>query len=187
VGICHDNATGRFMRGLCDEQPDLLLMPHSAPSITLGPLPLVRELSLVGERECELLRNLPGFYARAFGIPVVMANKAAGRDTTSPVPWVPLLRLKFHFVGQSTICDAAGNVCDRLDEREGVAIADVTLARDPKRPPPQTAGGYWSHKPPFLPRFPWTAAALFRVLEWTGSGAYRLSRSRRAAARKCLA
>ena len=186
VGICHDNATCRFMRDLSEVQPDLLLMPHSAPRIALGPLPFVGELPLVGERECELLRNLPGFYARAFGIPVVMSNKAAGRDSTSPVPWVPLLRLKFHFVGQSTICDARGNVCDRLDEREGVAIADVTLARDPKRPPPpQTPGGYWSHTPPFLPRFPRTAAALFQVLECTGRSAYRLSRSRRSAARKC--
>jgi hypothetical protein len=138
----------------------------------------------VGERECELLRNLPGFYARAFGIPVVMANKAAGRDSTSPVPWVPLLRLNFHFVGQSTIRDAEGNVCDQLDEREGVAIADVALAPQQARPPPQTPSGYWSHTPPFLPRFPRTAAAVFRVLEWTGSGAYRLSRSRRPAARK---
>lgn len=179
VGICHDNSTGRFMRGLSREQPDLLLMPNSAPRITLGPLPLV------GERGWETLRGVPGFYARSFGIPVVMVNKAAGRDTTSPVPWVPLLRLKFHFLGQSTICDAEGNVCDRLEEREGVAIADVTLAQDRKRPPPHTPGGYWSHTPPFLPRFPRTAAALFRVLEWSGRGAYRLSRSRRAAARKC--
>jgi N-carbamoylputrescine amidase len=185
VGICHDNATCRFMRGLSREQPDLLLMPHSAPLVALGPLPLVRELPLVGERGCELLRNLPGFYARSFSIPVVMANKAAGRDTISPVPWVPLLRLKFHFVGQSTICDAAGNVCDRLDEREGVAIADVTLAQDRNRPPPQTPGGYWSNTPPFLPRFPRTAAAVFRVLECTGRAAYRLSQSRRSAARNC--
>jgi N-carbamoylputrescine amidase len=185
VGICHDNATCRFMRGLGEEQPDLLLMPHSAPRIALGPLPLVREMPLVGERECELLRNLPAFYARSFGIPVAMANKAAGLDTASPVPWVPLLRLKFHFIGQSTICDAGGNVCDRLDEREGVVIADVTLARDPKRPPPQTPGGYWSHTPPFLPRFPRTAAALFRALECAGGGAYRLSRPRRSAAREC--
>ena len=185
VGVCHDNATCRFMRGLARERPDLLLMPHSAPHIALGPLPLVRELPLVGERECELLRNLPGFYARSFSIPVVMANKAAGRDSTSPVPCVPLLRLKFHFVGQSTICDAGGNVCDRLDEREGVAIADVTLARDPKRPPPRAPGGYWSHTPPFLPGFPRAAAALFQMLECTGRAAYRLSRPRRAAARKC--
>ena len=182
VGICHDNNTARFMHGLSREQPDLLLMPHSAPRISLGPLPLV------GERGCETLRDMPAFYAHAFGIPVAMANKAAGQDAThdsaSPIPWVPLLRLRFHFVGQSTICDSQGNVCDRLDEREGVVMADVMLAPERKRRPAQIPDGYWSHTPPFLPRLPRTAAALFRALECTGQGAYRLSRSRRAAARQ---
>ena len=76
-------------------------------------------------------------------------------------------------------------MCDRLDEREGVAVADVTLAPQQERPPPPAPGGYWSHAPPFLPRFPRTAAAVFQVLEYTGRAAYRLSRSRRSVAQKC--
>jgi N-carbamoylputrescine amidase len=178
VGICHDNNTGRFMRGLSQEQADLLLMPHSAPCIAIGPLPLV------GEREREMLRDLASFYARAFGIPVVMANKAAGHDTTSPIPLVPLLRLRFHFIGQSTIADAQGNVCDQLGEREGIVVADVMLDAERKQRPSPPPGGYWARIPPFLPRFPRTAATLFRLLECTGRAAYSLSRSRRVAARR---
>jgi N-carbamoylputrescine amidase len=178
VGICNDNSTGRFMRRLSHEQPDLLLMPHSAPRIKLGVLPLV------GEQGCEMLRDLPCFYARSFGIPAVMVNKAASQDTSSPIPWVPLLRLGFHFIGQSTICDAEGNVCDRLGEPEGIVIADVTLAKEQKRRP-SLPDGYWSRTAPFLPRFPRASAALFQLLECTGRAAYRVSGSRRVAARKC--
>lgn len=178
VGICHDNNTSRFMRHVSQERIDLFLMPHSAPCIRLGPL------RPVGEWQREMLRGLGGFYAGAFGVPTVMVNKAAGEDSWSPVPWVPLVQLRFHFVGQSTICDAEGNVCAQLDEQEGVVIADVALDPGRKRQPLRLPSGYWSRRPP---RFPRTWAALFRVLERTGKSAYALSRSRRLAAREAAA
>jgi N-carbamoylputrescine amidase len=179
VGICHDNNTARFMRGVSQERVDLLLMPHSAPSITMGPL------KLVADHARESLRGLAGFYAEALGVPTVMANKAAGEDSWSPVPWVPLVRLRFHFVGQSTIDSADGKVCDQLDEQEGVVVADVVLDPERKRQPPVLPSAYWSRPPPLFPRFPRTSAALFRVLEWTSQAAYARSGSRQAAARKC--
>ena len=177
VGICWDNSTTRFMRRMSREGVDLLLMPHSAPCITMG------RLRLVGDEGREMLRGVAGFYAEAFGIPAVMANKAAGEDSRSPVPYVPLVRLRFHFVGQSTICDAAGKVCDQLGEQEGVAVADVVLDPGRKRRPRRLPPGYWSRPPRLFPR---TAAALFRVLEWTSKTSYTLSRSRRLAARDSL-
>jgi len=115
----------------------------------------------------------------------VMVNKAAGEDSWSPVPWVPLVRLRFHFVGQSTIASAGGNVCDQLDEQEGVVVAKVALDPEQQRRPPRLPSGYWSRPPPLLPRFPQTSAALFRVLEWTSTTTYTLSRARRVAARIC--
>jgi len=178
VGICHDNNTARFMRSVGQERIDLVLMPHSGPSIRLGPLPII------GERDRQMLRSLAGFYAGAFGVPTVMVNKAAGEDSWSPVPWVPLARLRFHFVGQSTICDAEGNVCAQLDEEAGVVFAEVVLDPARKRQPLRLPSGYWSRPPP---RFPRTFTALFRVLEWAGKGAYALSRSRRLAARETAA
>jgi len=177
VGICHDNNTGRFMRRLSQERVDLLLMPHSAPRITMGPL------TLAGDHARQLLRGLAGFYAEKFGVPTVMANTAAGEDSWSSVPWVPLLRLRFHFVGQSTIASAEGNVCDQLGEQEGVVVAQVVLDPQQKRQPPRLPTGYWSRPPPLFPQVPAASAALFRVLEWIGKVGYTLSRSRRQAAR----
>jgi N-carbamoylputrescine amidase len=177
VGICHDNSTARFMRHMSQEQIDLILMPHSAPCIALGPL------RLVGDHGRQVLRETAGFYAEAFGVPTVMANKAAGEDTWSPIPWVPFLRLHFHLIGQSTICDSDGTVRERLEEPEGVVVADVVLDPERKRRPSQLPSGYWSLRPPAFPRFPRASAALFQTAEWTGKAAYRLSRRRRVAAR----
>jgi N-carbamoylputrescine amidase len=178
VGICHDNNLACFMRGLERARVDLLLMPHSGPCIAMGPL------KLVGEPGRELLRGVAGFYAQALGIPTVMANKAAGEDSPSPIPWVPLLRFNFHFVGQSSICDGGGNVCEQLDEGEGVAVSQVVLDPQKKRAPERKDSGYWVGAAPFLPDFPRISAALFQMLEGMGRIAYTLSESRRAAARK---
>lgn len=173
VGICWDNNTTRFMRRMSQEAVDLLLMPHSAPLISVG------RLRLLGDASREKLRGVAGFYAQVFGIPTVMANKAAGEDSWSPVPRVPLVRFRFHFIGQSTICDAEGNVCDQLDEQEGVVFAEVVLDAQRKRTPTRLPSGYWSRPPA---RFPRTSAALFRMLESASKAPYNLSRSRRATA-----
>jgi N-carbamoylputrescine amidase len=177
VGICFDNLTTRFMRKVSEDNVDLLLMPHSGPRMTLGPV------SLGGDNVPGMLRDVAGFYAAAFGIPTVMANKAAGEDSLSPVPWVPLVRLRFHFVGQSTIAGAGGSVCDQLDEEEGVVVAEVALDPARKRQP-ALPSGYWSRPPPLWPRFPLASAAMFQVVEWVSTTTYALSRARRASARR---
>ena len=173
VGICWDNCTSRFMRRLSQAPIDLLLMPHSAPRISLGPF------TLAGDHGRQMLRGLAGFYASAFGVPTILVNKAAGADSWSPVPCVPLVRLRFHLVGQSTICSADGSVCEQLDEEPGVVFAEVVLDDDRRRRPPIPTG-YWS-RPPH--RFPRSTAALYRMLERLGQTAYALSRRRRHAAR----
>ena len=173
VGICWDNCTSRFLRRLSAEPLDLLLMPHSAPAITWGPI------TLSGQTGRQMLRGIAGFYARAFGIPTVMVNKAAGADSWSPIPCVPLAHLRFHYVGQSNICDAEGTVCDQLEEQPGVVSAEVVLNAAQKRQP-RVPAGYWSQPPRWFPRI---SAMLFGTLESTGNAAYRLSRARRRAAR----
>jgi N-carbamoylputrescine amidase len=178
IGICWDNSTARFMRRLTHEHVDLLLMPHSAPFIAMGPL------KLVGDNGREMLRGIARFYASAFGVPTLMVNKAAGQDSWSPVPCVPLVRLRLHYIGQSMICNADGIVCDQLDEQEGVVFAEVNLDARRKRQPARLPTGYWSRPPGLFPR---TSAAMFRALEWIGKAAYQLSRSRRLAARDHVA
>jgi N-carbamoylputrescine amidase len=178
IGICWDNSTSRFMRRMSQEQVDLLLMPHSAPCIAMEPV------NLVVFNGRKMLDGIAGFYASAFGIPTVMVNKAAGEDSRSPVPCVPLVRLRFRHVGQSTICDADGNVCDQLAEQAGIVFAEVVLNAEHKRQLPRLPAGYWSRPPPLFPRI---SAALFGALEWIGKAAYKRSRSRQRAARDTLA
>jgi N-carbamoylputrescine amidase len=178
IGICWDTSTARFLRHVSQEQVDLLLLPHSTPFITMGPL------KLLGENERKMLRGLAEFYASALGVPTVMVNKAAGEDSWSPAPCAPLVRFRFHYIGQSTICNADGNVCDQLEEQEGIVFAEVALDAQRKRRLPTIPPGYWSRPPAAFPR---TSAALFRALELVGTAAYKLSRSRRRAARATLA
>jgi N-carbamoylputrescine amidase len=178
VGICHDASTGRFMRRMEREGVDLLLMPNSAPVVEMG------RLKLTGEEVREMLRSMAGFYAEQFGVPAVMVNKAAGEDISSPIPWVPAGRFRFHFVGQSTVCDSDGKVCEQLGEGEGVVVGEVSLDEWRKRRR-KVDCGYWSRGAPFLAGFPGMSAAVFEMLECAGEMAYRLSESRRAAARRC--
>jgi N-carbamoylputrescine amidase len=170
VGICNDNATGRFWNTLCEERPELLLMPHSAPVVEgrlLG--------SIASQAVRDSIASVGPHFARGFGIPVALVNKAASSVAPSPVPLLPGVRLRFVFPGGSMICDAEGAVLERLDERPGVAVASVELDPQRRRRPASTRS-YWSKPPGSFPRL---AAALWWTLEGIGRGAYALSRARR--------
>lgn len=168
VGICQDNHTARFFERVRQEKPDLLLMPHSAPCVPFGTSVMQNNLGEVAP-----------YYARAFGIPVVLVNKAGGRCHT-PIPGVPLVRLRFDFPGLSCICDADGRVLERLPDREGVIVADVLLDPSRKRHPPAPKHWYWSRAPRVLPR---VLGAFFVVMERLGKRAYSRNRGRPVAAR----
>jgi N-carbamoylputrescine amidase len=167
VGICQDNHTARFMRRIADASPDLILMPHSAPCI-----PFVDALMR------DSLSEVAPFYAREFGAPVVLVNKARTR-TRSPMPGVPLVRLRMTFPGMSTIADSDARVVAQLPDREGIVIGDVTL--DPARKRcPTVPTGYWSRPPVRIPRL---AGAFFVMMERRGKRAYAANPARAVAAR----
>lgn len=170
VGICQDNHTARFFRRVLHEQPDLILMPHSTPCMTLG---------TALTREC--LSEITRFYASEFGVPVVLVNKACTRER-SPLPGVPLLRLRFDFQGLSSISDSDGRMLTQLPDREDVAIADVCMDPARKRRPQAPTDPYWSRRPD---RFPTLLGAMFRVFERLGERAYARNPARPVAARSC--
>lgn len=169
VGICHDNHTARFMRRLCREEVDLLLMPHSGPLSLLLPRAMMRDA----------LQSIAPYYARAFGIPTVMVNKWSATDSTSPIPIAPFVTLRFRFPGLSTICDSDGAVLDHRADGEGMVLADVRLDPELRRRPAEPTG-YWSRPPKHLAR---TSGAFFRLFERLGRAAYARSEARKAAAR----
>lgn len=167
VGICQDNHTARFLRRIADAEPDLILMPHSAPCAPF----IVRMLR-------ENLRDVGAFYARALGAPVVLVNKAH-TPSRSPIPGIPGLRMPFRFPGLSSITDSDGNVVARLGNGEDALVADVTLDPARKRRP-EVARGYWSLRPR---RFSRLAGAVLIVMERLGKRAYAKNPARPLAAR----
>ena len=140
VGICNDNQTASFMNDVIDHAPDLILMPHSAPSPRLpGPL---RVFEGAFRRQYDnALKNVARRYAKAFGVPVLMSNKGSADDDVvhtmmpaSPhLPVWPRLGLSWTFDGHSTIVDSDGTTHGYLKGGEGVLVADVTLDPAAKR------------------------------------------------------
>jgi N-carbamoylputrescine amidase len=167
VGICQDNHTARFMRQIADASPDLIVMPHSAPCAPIA-APIVREG----------LEEVAPFYARAFGVPVMLVNKARTRSR-SPLPGIPFVRVPFSFPGRSMIADSDARVVAQLRANEGIVIGDVTLEPARKRRP-AVPRGYWSRRPT---RFPRAAGAFLVMMERLGTRAYEASEARIAAAR----
>jgi N-carbamoylputrescine amidase len=167
VGICQDNHTARFMRRIADDAPDLILMPHSAPCV-----PFIAALMR------DNLSEVAPFYAREFGVPVVLVNKARTR-TRSPMPGIPFVRLQLTFPGLSTIADSDARVVAQLPDREGIVIGDVTLDPARKRRP-TVPRGYWSRPPRRIPRL---AGGFFVMMERRGKRAYAKNPARAVAAR----
>lgn len=168
VGICQDNHTARFFERVLRDEPDLLLMPHSAPCVPLAAHVMRRNLEEVAPH-----------YARAFGIPVVLVNKAGG-GCRSPIPSLPLVQIPFDFPGRSSICDSDGRVAALLPDREGVIVAEVLLDPDRRRRPSAPRHWYWSRPPHVLPGL---LGAFFVVMERLGKRAYARSSRRAIAAR----
>jgi N-carbamoylputrescine amidase len=160
VGICNDNYTMRFFQRMMSDEPDLIVMPHSAPCI-----PPAAGLMRTG------LAEIAPHYARAFGVPVVLVNKAASRSR-SPVPGIPFVRLPFEFPGMSTISDAHGSVIAQLPDREGVIVEDVLLNPANKR------------RPAMLSATARAIGAFFVVMEQLGKRAYARNPRRPIAARE---
>ncbi len=172
VGICQDNQTSRFFGHVMRDEPDLVLMPHSAPCVPMG-----------GTLMREALRDIAPFYARAFGVPVVLVNKAHAR-TRTPLPGVPLVRLPFEFPGLSSVVDSDGRTAAQLPDEEGVVVADVLLDPARKRRPEPLPPGYWSRRPPRLRRL---LGGMFVAFEWLGKRAYARNPARAPAARAAAA
>lgn len=176
VGICNDNQTAELLRHLAAERPDLLLMPHSAPS-PLGIATTI--LRVVMESQ---LQSTPPRWARALGVPVVMANKVSTAIAHTRIPIATFLRVPIRFRGFSSICASDGAVVARLVDREGVVLADVNLDPERKRDCSAPRRGYWSFPPAVLAR---SGGVLLRVLDALGRRAYRNNPRRVAAARAC--
>jgi N-carbamoylputrescine amidase len=172
VGICNDNQTCWFRDAMESESPDLILMPHSAPT---PHLPLIqRWFAPVYDQN---LADTPARYARALGAPVVMVNKVLTRSTTA-LPFLPLLRLRWEFMGISSICAAGGEVLGRADRCETALVREIELTRTEPQIPAEHHF-YWSFEPP---RFADSLGRICLRLEERGKSSYARNPRRREAA-----
>lgn len=177
VGICNDNQTASFLREVLELRPDLVLMPHSAPT---------PELPIVGPIFQRLydaqLSRIAQRFAAALRVPVVMANKVSERPSWTSLPLLPGVKLRWRFHGYSSIYDGDGQRLAYLEDRQGALVASVTLGATKdgptEAPSPQ---GYWSFAPALLPR---ALGKLLLRFETAGKRAYQQSERRLAAARE---
>jgi len=161
VAICYDNSQREVVDRLLADDPDLWLMPMSAPTPP-GSLNGAKGV----QAYLELLALSPGNLARQFGIPFAMANKIGPWHTVMP-GWLP--KVDSIFPGLSRIADSDGELLAALDDEVGFAVAEVLL--DPARKqltvrPEFDANRPWVDKPSLDFR-------LFPLFEWWGRRYYR--------------
>ena len=114
VGICAENYYCQLPTQLIKRSADLVLMPHSSP-----------DMSRSGGLPSPPGTHLASWYARKLGIPVAIVNKVGPANPPSSNGG------NAFFPGLSAIVDSDGTVKRLMDDKEGLAVADVNL--DPAR------------------------------------------------------
>jgi N-carbamoylputrescine amidase len=175
IGICYENQLTYIPQMMCQASADLLLMPHSAPTVMRA---LLGHKGVKGYENS--LKELATRYARQLGIPVVMANKCG--PWVSPLPGLPFRREISSFPGLSAIVDSDGALKAQLADEEGVIVEDVRL--DPSRKTNRASQPYgrWAWDDAY--GLPWLLRNSCPVIEALGRLWYTASAERRRRARK---
>jgi len=128
IGICAENYYCALPTRLIRDSADVILMPHSSP-----------DMSRAGGLPSPPGTHLANWYAKKLGIPVAMVNKVGSASPPPPN------EMNAFFPGRSAIVDSDGTVKRLMDDKEGIAVADVLLdparKRSPEDPPVCTGGG----------------------------------------------
>lgn len=102
------------------------------------PLPFKRTLARLN---LETMRQAPSRMARMLGVPVVHAAHAGTFQCA--VPWLPGLKYRSHFLGETQIVDSGGKILARMSREQGDGVVTARIqtgAREPLEPVPE---GYW--------------------------------------------
>jgi len=146
IGICYESWRSYWSNLMHQDLPDLILMPLSAP--------IFRENYYTSKKNIEdglfILKSLPQQISQKFGIPVVMANKSGVWKTPLPFPFGIQDSI---FPGFSQIIDSDGIVKKKLDNKEGIIVADIVLNPSRKIKNPHNNFGRWSIKIPLYYNF----------------------------------
>ncbi len=128
VGICADNQSFAFLKQMNKESVDIMLMPHASP------LP-VKTSKLITEKDYndlhQKLKELPIFYTKTLGIPVVLVNPISLFRKMPGIIGRIIKAELFSLKGLSRIVDSDSTIKGELDEAEGIIVETVIL--DPSR------------------------------------------------------
>lgn len=161
VGICYDNTRRAEVDRLLAGDPDLWLMPMSAPLPPGGAWMRKRQDAFV-----HVLRDSPRATAALCGLPVAMANKAGPWRSAMP-GWLPAVQS--HFAGLSRIVDGDAREVASLGDAPGVAVATVRL--DPAGKRLRLPPAYDRYRPWIVP--PSLEYRSFALFEWWAGRRYR--------------
>lgn len=166
IGICYDNALRAPVDQLLGEDPDVWLMPMSAP---LLPYSLIGRKGVA--RFLAELRDSPAALARHCGIPVVMANKFGTWNPSMPACFPSVAS---EFPGHSRIADRDGQEVAVADASIGVCVGRVSL--DPARKKLTLPSDLEKNRPWISPPLP--DYRLFFLYEWFGKHYYQHQQKR---------
>ena len=176
IAICYDNSLRCVIDRLLAGDPDILLMPMSAPT---PPKSLFYSERRIASYHASF-RNGAIQAAQSWGIPAVMANKAGVWET--PLPGL-LPAVHSRYPGFSHIADNDGTELARLGDKVGLIVATVHM--DPSKKHFTLPAEVDRYRPWIAPvPLDWRSFAIF---EWFGRRAYRRSRERAALASRTVA
>jgi N-carbamoylputrescine amidase len=135
VGICYENTRSFLSPLMVEHDADILLQPHSCPSL---PSFMPRWMR---DPYDDIVRDTPRNYAEGLGIPVLFVNKCG--PFHSPTPMFPYLPFRAPFAGLTAIADSDGQVLMQADKDPTVLVATVHLDPDRKTRRPLPARGNW--------------------------------------------
>lgn len=164
VGICYENLLYERIATLHRASVDLVIQPTAAGTPTPA-FPMRRKDSAAFD--C-MLKGSTAFYAKALGVPVVMANRCGPLVTPLPGGF-PAQDTKFP--GLSAIADSDGTLKAQLGADEGIICTEVILDPARKAQKEPKAYGRWA-----LP-VPWYAF-LWPLTQKLGERAYAKHRAR---------
>lgn len=167
VTICYEGLLYQHLNALYQAKVDIVLQPTSAPT------PSVK--FPISQRDADnfdkLIASGPQYYAKALGVPVVMANKAGPIKTNMPGGLPELIS---HFPGSSCIVDSDGNIKQQLcNESDAVIVHIITL--DKQRKTLETPACY---KKRWAMKVPWYAF-IWRLTQWQGERHYQRNERRK--------
>ena len=114
------------------------------------PLPFKQSMK---EQNLSTMKDTPARMAKMLGVAVVHAAHAG--EFACNVPWVPGLKYRSYYLGETQIVDGFGKVMARLPREagEGVITAGITIARN--NPSENIPRGFWIPQMHPLIKFFW--------------------------------